>query len=143
MERSMKLTWLVAAFLAPVFAPLQAQERRDATVTQMLSTTVTSSGQPIVLPQKNAQIVVSIYDVAPGATLPVHKHPYPRYGYVLSGELRVTNMETGQSDNYKPGDFILESVGQWHMGANIGGKPLKLLVIDIVEKGQTNTVVQK
>ena len=26
---------------------------------------------------------------------------------------------------------------------NIGGKPLKLLVIDIVEKGQTNTVVQK
>jgi hypothetical protein len=29
------------------------------------------------------------------------------------------------------------------MGANIGGEPLKLLVIDIVEKGQTNTVVQK
>jgi hypothetical protein len=29
------------------------------------------------------------------------------------------------------------------MGTNIGGKPLKLLVIDIVEKGQTNTVVQK
>jgi quercetin dioxygenase-like cupin family protein len=75
--------------------------------------------------------------------LPVHKHPYPRYGYVLSGELRVTNMETGQNDTYKPGDFVLESVGQWHMGANIGGKRLKLLVIDIVEKGQMNTVVRK
>jgi quercetin dioxygenase-like cupin family protein len=95
------------------------------------------------LPQKDAQIVVSIYDVAPGAMLPVHKHPYPRYGYVLSGELRVTNMETRQNDTYKPGDFILESVRQWHMGANVGDKPLKLLVIDIVEKGQTNTVVRK
>ena len=143
MEKSMKLVWLVAAFFALVIAPLQAQERKEVTVTELLSTTVTSSGQPIVLPQKDAQIVVSIYDVAPDATLPVHKHPYPRYGYVLSGELRVTNMETGRDDTYKPGDFILESVGQWHTGANIGGKPLKLLVIDIVEKGQTNTVVQK
>ena len=143
MKRSMKLVWLVAAFFALVIAPLQAQERKDVAVTELLSTTVTSSGQPIVLPQKNAQIVVSIYDVAPGARLPVHKHPYPRFGYVLSGELRVTNMETGQNDTYRPGDFILEAVGQWHMGANIGGKPLKLLVIDIVEKGQTNTVVRK
>jgi quercetin dioxygenase-like cupin family protein len=79
----------------------------------------------------------------PDARLPVHKHPYPRYGYVLSGELQVTNMETGRNDTYKPGDFIFESIGQWHTGANIGGEPLKLLVIDIVEKGQTNTVVRK
>jgi quercetin dioxygenase-like cupin family protein len=143
MEKSMKPVWLVAAFFALVVTPLQAQERKEVTVTQLLSTTVTSSGQPIVLPQKDAQIVVSIYDVAADARLPVHKHPYPRYGYVLSGELRVTNMETGRSDTYKAGDFILESVGQWHMGANIRGTPLKLLVIDIVEKGQTNTVVQK
>ena len=143
MERSMKLVWLAAAVLALVIAPLQAQERKEVTVTELLSTTVTSSGQPIVLPQKDAQIVVSIYDVAPDARLPVHKHPYPRYGYVLSGELQVTNMETGQSDTYKPGDFILESVGQWHRAANVGGKPLRLLVIDIVEKGQTNTVLQK
>ncbi len=143
MKRSMKLVWLVAAFFALGTATLQAQERKDVAITELLSTTVTSSGQPIVLPQKDAQIVVSIYDVAPDATLPVHKHLYPRYGYVLSGELRVTNMETGRKDTYKPGDFILESVGQWHTGANIGGKPLKLLVIDIVEKGQTNTVVRK
>jgi quercetin dioxygenase-like cupin family protein len=143
MERSMKLAWLVVAFFALIIAPLQAQERKGVVITELLSTAVTSSGQPIVLPQKDPQIVVSIYDVAPNARLPVHKHPYPRYGYVLSGELKVTNMETGRSATYKPGDFILESVGQWHMGANIGGKPLKLLVIDIVEKGETNTVVRK
>lgn len=142
-ERSMKLTPLVIVLFALFISTLQAQEPKDVTVTQLLSTTVTSNGQPIVLPQKNAQIVVSIFDVAPGAALPVHKHPYPRYAYVLAGHLRVTNMETGQIDVYKPGDFILESVGQWHMGANIGGESLKLLVIDFVEKGRTNTVLQK
>jgi len=138
----MRLVGLFAGFFVLFASQLQAQEQKDVTVTQLLSSTVTSSGQPIVLPQKDAQIVVSIYDVMPGATLPVHKHPYPRYGYVLSGNLRVTNMETGQSDSYKPGDFIVESVGQWHKGANIGGEPLKLLVIDLVENGQTATVLQ-
>jgi quercetin dioxygenase-like cupin family protein len=116
---------------------------KDVTVTELLSTAVTSSGQPIVLPQKDAQIIVSTYDVVPGASLPVHKHPHPRYAYVLSGNLRVTNVETGKKDIYKPGDFILESVEQWHTGANIGSEPVKLLVIDIVEKGQTNTVLHK
>lgn len=140
--KSMKRAWLGATFFVLFIPPLQAQERKQVTITQLLSTTTTSSGQPIVLPQKNAQIVVSIYDIASGATLPVHKHPYPRYGYVLSGNLHVTNMETGQGSTYKPGEFFPESVGQWHMGANIGAEALKLLVIDIVEKGQTNTTLQ-
>jgi quercetin dioxygenase-like cupin family protein len=123
----MKLIWLVAGLFALFISPTPAQEPKDVTVTQLLSTTVTRT--VIVLPRKNAQIVVSTYDIAPGATLPVHKHSYPRYGYVLTGRLCVTNMETGQSDIYEPGDFILESVGQWHMGTNIGGEALKLMVI--------------
>jgi quercetin dioxygenase-like cupin family protein len=139
----MKLVCIVVGLLALLISPVQAQEQRDVVVTQLLSTTVTSSGQPIVLPQKDAQIIVSTYDVVPGATLPVHKHPYPRYAYVLSGDLRVTNRETGRSDTYKTGDFILESVGQWHTGTNIGDEPVKLLVIDMVEKGQANTVLRE
>jgi quercetin dioxygenase-like cupin family protein len=129
MVKSKKLIWLVARLFVLFISPLQAQERKDLTVTKLLSTTTTSSGQPVVLPQKDAQIVVSIYDMVPGATLPVHKHPYFRYGYVLSGNLRVTNMETGQVGTYKPGDFFPESVGQWHMGANIGAESLKLLLM--------------
>ena len=138
----MKLTWLTILF-ALLAAPLNAHEGEDVTVTQLLSSTTTSSGQPVVLPQKDAQIVVSIYDVTPGATLPVHNHPHPRYAYVLSGTLRVNNIDTGQTDTYAPGDFILESVGQWHTDKNIGSAPLKLLVIDIVEKGQPNVVPLK
>jgi quercetin dioxygenase-like cupin family protein len=127
---------LIALFASP----LQAYEKKDVEVTQLLSTTRTSSGQPVALPQKDAQIVASVYDVMPGAALPVHNHPYPRYGYVLAGILRVTNIDTGQIDTYRHGSFFLESVGQWHMGTSIGSEPLKLLVIDIVEEGQSNDV---
>jgi quercetin dioxygenase-like cupin family protein len=111
-ERSKKLLWLAGVF-AFIISPLHAQERREVTITPLVSSTVTSSGQPIVLPQKDAEVVVSIYNVVPGATLPVHKHPYPMYAYIMSGNLRMANTETGRSDTYKPGDFILESVGQW------------------------------
>jgi quercetin dioxygenase-like cupin family protein len=97
----MKLLCTVGGLVALLVSPVQAQEQKDVAVRQLLSTTVTSSGQPIVLPQKDAQIIVSTYDVAPGTTLPVHKHPYPRYACVLSGNLRITNKETGRSDTYK------------------------------------------
>jgi quercetin dioxygenase-like cupin family protein len=76
----------------------------------------------------------------PGATLPEHKHPAPRYAYVLSGTLRVSNTDTGKSDVYKSGDFIVEAVDQWHKAANIGSDPVKLLVIDTTEHGQNNVV---
>ena len=135
----MILLWLVG-LLAMFISPLQALERKDIAVTQLLSSTMTSSGQPIVLPQKDAQIVVSIHDAMPGAALPAHNHPYPRYVYVLSGNLQVNNLETGRTDTYKPGNFILESVGEWQTVASIGSEPLELLVIDIVEHGQSNTV---
>jgi quercetin dioxygenase-like cupin family protein len=63
---------------------------------------------------------------------------------LLSGELRITNIETGKSVTYKPGDFIIESLGQWHKAENVGTDPIKLLVIDQVAKGQdNNTVLRK
>jgi quercetin dioxygenase-like cupin family protein len=133
---------LAAVFCLSFVSALQAQELNSVAVTQVLSTVVTSSGQPIVLP-KDAQVDVSIFDIAPGATLPVHKHPFPRFAYVLAGTLKVTNQDAGHADTYKKGDFIVEAVGQWHMGTNVGDSPVKLLVIDMVDKGQTNTIIEK
>jgi quercetin dioxygenase-like cupin family protein len=122
--------------------PVYASEDKPVVVTPVITTTVTASGQPIALPQRNAQIAVSTYEIAPGARLPEHKHPFPRYGYVLSGSLQVTNAETGKTDVYKAGDFILEAVGQWHQGANVSTEPVKLLVIDLMEKGESNVVTR-
>ncbi|RTM00007.1 MAG: cupin domain-containing protein [Hyphomicrobiales bacterium] len=112
-------------------------------VTPLGSKTTTASGQPIALPQKNVEVQVSAYEIASGATLPVHKHPFPRYAYVQAGTLKVTNVETGASNTYKSGDFIVEMIGQWHQATNIGADPVKLLVIDQVEQGAKNTILKQ
>jgi quercetin dioxygenase-like cupin family protein len=138
----MNRTISMAAALLMLAVPLSA--RAEAVkITPLLSTAVTSSGQPIVLPQGNIQLITSIYEIAPGAKLPEHEHNAQRYGYLMSGRLRITNTETGKSDEFKPGDFIVEARGQWHKAESIGTEPIKLLVIDQVEPGDKTTVLRQ
>ena len=138
----------VAALLA-ICASFTAAHALDSgaaapvVVTPVKTTTVTSTGQPLILPQKNVEVSASIYDIAPGATLPVHKHPFARYAYVLAGTLEVTNVDTGKSDVFKTGDFIVEMIDQWHRGSNIGADPVKLVVIDQIEAGTQATVLKQ
>jgi quercetin dioxygenase-like cupin family protein len=140
---SRSLQCLAVGLLASLTSPAGAQQQAGVTIKQLLSTTTTSAGQKIVLPKKGAEVVASIFEIPPRAQLPEHEHPYPRYGYILSGSLRVTDTKTGQSKTYQPGDFVVESVGRWHTGANAGDEPTRLLVIDIVQSGHTNTVLRK
>jgi quercetin dioxygenase-like cupin family protein len=131
------------AVIVLLAAPAQAAEDRAVVATPVLTSTITATGQPIVLPRENPQVRVVTLDIAPGAVLPEHKHPYPRYGYVLAGTLRVTNTDTGTSMVYGVGDFIIEAVDQWHRGASIGSEPVRLLVIDQVEGGRANVVTRE
>lgn len=114
----------------------------DVVVDPILSTTETSRGQPIVLPQGEAQVQVSRYVIPPGAQLPVHKHPFPRMAYVLSGTLIVTDVEAGTETTFAEGEFVVEMVDAWHFGRNSGTEPLELLVIDLGHEGQPNTIAQ-
>jgi quercetin dioxygenase-like cupin family protein len=134
---------LALGLMATLPAVSAAAANAPYTVTQLMSAIATPSGQPLVMPQGNVRVMVSTYDIAPGAKLPIHRHPYPRYGYVLAGTLRVTDTDTGQSWDYKTGDFIVEVVGQWHFGENTGTTPVKLLVIDVVPKVDTRNTVLK
>jgi quercetin dioxygenase-like cupin family protein len=146
-----KLTYLglsTVAGLALLAAPLRAEDKpatdaaQPVKITPVLKSSVTASGQPIVMPWKDVQITVSTYEIAPGAKLPEHKHPFPRYGFMEAGTLRVTNTETGKSETYGQGGFILEAVDQWHKAENIGPDSVKLLVIDVMPKGAVSTILK-
>jgi quercetin dioxygenase-like cupin family protein len=141
----MKLFWVVGTALlliGPLHAAQSDQPEAAVVVKQVTSTAVTASGQPITLPQKDVHVVVSTFDIPAGANLPEHKHPFARYAYVLAGMLRVTNVETGKSETYKQGDFIVEAIDQWHKATNIGADAVKLLVIDQMEGTGSNTVLR-
>jgi quercetin dioxygenase-like cupin family protein len=132
----------IASALLVLATPLSAKAE-SVTVNPLLTTSVTSSGQPIVLPQGNVQLITSMYEIPPGAKLPEHEHNSQRYGYLLAGQLRITNTETGKSQEYRPGDFIVESRGQWHKAENIGVEPIKLLVIDQIKPGESTVVLRQ
>lgn len=136
------MRWINAIGFCLPFLALPALAAEPVTVTELLSTQATASGQPILLPQHDMRLIVSRFLIPPGATLPVHKHPWPRYAYVLAGHLRVTLTATSQVFEYQPGDFIVEAQDQWHFGTAIGTEPVTLLVIDQVESGHANTVLQ-
>lgn len=112
-------------------------------VTKLLSTQVTAIGQPLKLPATAPQAIFSEYLVQPGAVLPVHKHPFSRYAYVLEGSLRVSRPGHAEFSDYRAGDVVVEMVDEWHFGTNTGDGPLRLLVIDQVEPGSPTTVLQQ
>ena len=98
-EETGRISITAASFLLLMPSLQAAPNDRSApqvVVKPVTSTAVTASGQPITLPQKDAHVVVTTYDIGRGANLPEHKHSYARYAYVLVGTLRVTNTETGR-----------------------------------------------
>lgn len=130
------------AYGTPAWA-LDNNAAAKVVVTPLASATTTADGKPILLPHKDVQVLVSSFEIPPGASLPVHMHPSARYAYVLEGQLQVTNAATGKATSYNKGDFIVEMIGAWHQGANVGAEPVKLLVIDQVEQGKPNTVLKQ
>jgi quercetin dioxygenase-like cupin family protein len=139
--RGMIVAALASLLLAG--APAQAQDAAaQVTTTRLFSATTTAAGQPITLPKDNVEVLVWMYVIPAGARLPVHKHPSARYAYVLAGSLRVADADNIRSWDYKAGDFIVEMIDAWHYGTNTGSEPVRLLVIDQVEAGKTNTVVR-
>ncbi|MFH0301115.1 cupin domain-containing protein [Bradyrhizobium sp. 31Argb] len=137
----MKFAYLSSVIML-LAAPLRAGEN-GIVEKPILSTSTTAIDQPLVLSLDDPQVTVSVYEIRPGTVLPEHQHKYPRYGYVLSGQLRVTYTATGRSDVYGPGDFVVEAIERWHTGRAEGLEPVKLLVIDQVERGQKNIDIRK
>ena len=109
-------------------------------VTQLLSTSSTVLGTPIEYPQTSKpEVTVLKVEMAPGKQTGWHMHPYPAYGYILSGELSV-QVQGGKRLHYEAGDAVAEVVGTPHNGINTGDKPACFVVFFTGEKGQAYTV---
>lgn len=137
-----KTRTILGLALAVALSSGAALALEGVTVTPLDEKTETASGKPITLPQTDVRVIVSTFDIAPGASLPVHKHPFARYAVVQAGSLKVINVETKESRIYKTGDFIVEMIDQWHRAENVGEDAVKLLVIDQVQGNANNTLLK-
>lgn len=126
-------------------ATIRAQEPASAYLpavraVPLLRTTTTAAGQPIVYPKTDHPEVTALLVTIPsGAETGWHRHPFPCYGYILSGELNV-ELEGGKINHFKAGDALVEAVNLLHNGRNTGAEPVKLVMFVTGEKGQPFTV---
>lgn len=78
-------------------------------------------------PEGAPEISVLRIEIAPGAQLPLHRHPVINAGYLLSGALTVMK-ENGETLHLKAGEAVIEVVNTWHYGKNEGDTPAVIVV---------------
>jgi len=110
------------------------------TVGSPVTLDATLSGQPIRAPAGDLRVTVTRVQLPVGGRLAAHKHPYPRVVQVVSGRLRITNLDTGQAREAKAGDWMVDAVDQWHEAATLGDEPVLLMTIDQAPPGAAVTI---
>ena len=78
-------------------------------------------------PKGKPEITILRIKIAPGAELPLHKHPVINAGLLLSGELTIVT-EDNRRLHLKAGESIVEVVNTWHYGKNEGDKDAEIVV---------------
>lgn len=78
-------------------------------------------------PEGQPEVRILSITIPPGAKLPVHQHPVINAGILLSGHLRVHTLD-GQVLDLQAGEAIVEVVGTWHWGENLGDEPAHIVV---------------
>jgi quercetin dioxygenase-like cupin family protein len=127
---------------AAVCAQLNEAEgyKKQVQVTPLLRATTTSAGQPIVYPNtSDPEVTAILVEIPAGGETGWHRHPYPCYGYILSGEIFV-DVQGGATNHFTAGQALVESVNMLHNGRNPGPEPVRLVMFVTGEKGQPFTV---
>ncbi|MBV1835774.1 cupin domain-containing protein [Acetobacter estunensis] len=93
-----------------------------------------SSGQP--------QLTMIRLTIPAHTALPWHTHPCPNAGYVLEGQLTITDRESGKQHTFHKGEAFAESVDDIHRGQS-GDTQTVLLLTYAGEVGQPTSVPVK
>ncbi|WP_020583907.1 cupin domain-containing protein [Endozoicomonas elysicola] len=89
---------------------------------------VTDDGSPMHYPKTKKPMVKTLKITIPsGGETGWHYHPYPGYGYTISGTMEVT-LKDGQKNRYEAEEAIYEVVNTAHNGRCISKTPCDLIV---------------
>ncbi|PKM42907.1 MAG: cupin domain-containing protein [Gammaproteobacteria bacterium HGW-Gammaproteobacteria-1] len=117
-----------ALCLAALFSTTVHAESGTVTVGTLAQSTRSWNGTTLpAYPAAPPEISVLRIEVAPGAQLPLHRHPVINAGYMISGELTVIT-EQNETLHLKAGDAVVEVVNTWHQGRNEGREPAVIVV---------------
>lgn len=129
---------LVVGFALSV--PACAQES-GVSIVPLLKSGASWDGTPLHYPQGMPDINNVIVDIAVGAQTGWHRHPVPALAYVLEGELEL-QLKDGKAHRVRAGEGVMETVGTWHNGVNVGAVPVKLVAFFLGVEGEALTEME-
>lgn len=81
-------------------------------------------------PGDQVRVAMRLQTLPPGGSLPEHRQMGERYLYVVSGQLKVSNLVTGEEQVVGAGKMAAEQPGDWHVATAQGPQPATFYVID-------------
>ena len=115
-------------------------EPQDVTVTAVMKSSTTISGQKLEYPKTDkAEMASVLVEIQPGKENGRHMHSVPTYVHVLEGTMTV-EFEDGARLTFQAGSGFLEVVNTVHSAKNLGAVPLRLLVVFVGEEGRANLI---
>lgn len=132
---------LLAAVAALALACGSDDDPPPARVVELLSTSETILGQPIVyFSSTTAEVGSTIVTLQPGEDTGWHHHNAPLYAYILEGTVTVDYADEGIR-TYEAGTAFMEAIGTSHVGRNEGDEQVRILVVNLGAEGVENTVI--
>lgn len=117
----------LAAFVAPSLA--FASAAGPATLARPAAGFEAPAAEP--QPAEGKVLVAASQAVIPAnGSLPEHVQPTARYIYVVSGRVRVSNLDTGHEQEIGSGEMAIEAEGQRHVAHALDGAPASVLLIE-------------
>lgn len=127
--------------LGVVMAGTAFAQEGGVDITPLLKGGASWDGTQLQYPQGTLDINNVVVEIAVGAQTGWHRHPIPALAYVLEGELEL-QLKDGQTHRVRAGESVMETVGTWHNGVNVGTVPVKLVAFFLGVDGGTLTEME-
>ncbi|HEX2559555.1 cupin domain-containing protein [Phenylobacterium sp.] len=83
------------------------------------------------------QVAITQQRLEAGGTLAEHRQPYIRHLFIVSGQLKVSNLVTGEEQLVGAGEIATEAAGDWHLARAVGDEAVEIFVIDQLPAEET------
>ncbi|MGH8556868.1 MAG: cupin domain-containing protein [Methylococcales bacterium] len=131
---------VTASLLLAMALPQTLAAQTGFSATPVLTGSKTITGQALEYPNTQSPEVSSVLvAIEPGGESGRHKHPVSPQIYVIEGEVTI-EFDDGKQKKFSAGKAFLEAVNTWHNAKNLGGKPVKMLVVFFGGKDRKNMI---
>ena len=110
-------------------------------ITKLIETDASWENTKIIYPKGDTKITALLVEMQPKATMEMHHHEVPSFGYILEGKITVQS-ESGDIKTFSKGDVVIEMINKKHSGMNSGDATTKFIVFYMGTEALKNTIIE-